>query len=321
MESSFAWFNICSLNTKPPTKQELVRMYLTLMFARTNQMFKYENLPPSIKKRDLEVLIQTNGVGIGCKVNGKLYVLQGNLGGVANEQQLPTEAIVSNAYLRFDANLKIGKDCVVFKNDSMYEGLMMLNRKYATLLAETDISLKYAACNSRILNLMSADTDNVKKSAEKIIKSIWEGDEPGIITTTSMIDSFHTYPYSGSTNSYIKSLQEMHQYIKANWYIDLGINANYNMKRESLSQNEVAVNEDTLLPFCDDMLECRKIACEEFNKMFGTNISVDFSSSWKKIMEEIKLEIKAKKNEAEGEQNENKGNEKSESVSTDTESK
>ena len=63
------------------------------------------------------------------------------------------------------------------------------------------------------------------------------------------------------------------------------------MKRESLSANEVAVNEDTLLPFIDDMLQSRKEDLKKFNKMFNTNIDVKLNSSWKKIFDEIKLEV------------------------------
>lgn len=290
-------FNYYGLSSRPMKKPELIEHYMLTMFARTTQMFEYKNLPDTIKKRDLEVLMQSRGYGVGVMVNGKPYVLLGGLGGVLNEQYLPTQAIVTNPYLKLSKTYDIDKDCVIFKNDSMYQGLVPLARKYATLLAETDISLKYGAINSRILSMVYASDDKTKESAEKVLKDVEDGEKLGVIGGLPMLDSFKTYPYSGSTNSYIKSLLELHQYLKANWFIDLGINSNYNMKRESLSQNEVDVNEGTLLPLMDDMLECRKIAWNKFNELFGTNVSVDFSSSWKKLVEEIKLELKAKENE------------------------
>lgn len=291
-------FNYYGLSSRPMKKPELIEHYMLTMFARTTQMFEYKNLPDTIKKRDLEVLIQSRGFGVGVMVNDKPYVLLGGLGGVLNEQYLPTQAIVTNPYLKLSKTYDIDKDCVIFKNDSMYQGLTPLARKYATLLAETDLSFKYGAVNSRILSLVYASDDRTKESAERVLKDVEEGEKLGVIGGLPMLESFKTYPYSGSTNTYIKSLLELHQYLKANWYIDLGINANYNMKRESLSQNEVAVNEDTLLPLVDDMLECRKIACDKFNELFGTNINVEFSSSWKKLVEEIKLELKAKEMES-----------------------
>ena len=291
-------FNYYGLSSRPMKKPELIEHYMLTMFARTTQMFEYKNLPDTIKKRDLEVLIQRRGFGVGVMVNDKPYVLLGGLRGVLNEEYLPTQAIVTNPYLKLSKTYDIDKDCVIFKNDSMYQGLVPLARKYATLLAETDLSFKYGAINSRILSMVYASDDRTKESAEKVLKDVEDGEKLGVVGGLPMLDSFKTYPYSGSTNTYIKSLLELHQYLKANWYIDLGINANYNMKRESLSQNEVAVNEDTLMPLVDDMLECRKIACDKFNELFGTNISVKFSSSWEKLVEEIKLEIKAKELEA-----------------------
>ena len=136
----------------------------------------------------------------------------------------------------------------------------------------------------------------------------------------SFLDSLKTYPYGATTNNYIKDLIELRQYIYANWYIELGINANYNMKRESLSKNEVAVNEDALTPLIDSMLNCRKKAIEEINTLFNQNIEVELNSSWWKIDKEIDLEIKGQEAEIEatekesetqnkgGEENENKGN-------------
>ena len=47
------------------------------------------------------------------------------------------------------------------------------------------------------------------------------------------------------------------------------------------------MNEDALLPLVDDMLKCRKDGLEKINKMYGTNITVDLSSSWKEVRDSI----------------------------------
>ena len=73
--------------------------------------------------------------------------------------------------------------------------------------------------------------------------------------------------------------------------MELGIQSNYNMKRESLNSSETTMDESVLLPLIDDMLNERKIGLEKVNKMFGTNITVKLSSSWEKIREEIKNEL------------------------------
>ena len=81
----------------------------------------------------------------------------------------------------------------------------------------------------------------------------------------------------------IKDLIELRQFIKSSWYMELGIQSNYNMKRESLNSSETTMDESVLLPLIDDMLECRKLGVEQINKMFGTNITVELDSSWKEV--------------------------------------
>lgn len=286
-------------STEPMKKNELINHYIDLMYARTSRMFTYKNLPEYIRTRDIEYILQSKGYCVGVEVEGKPYLLWGTFAGRLNEYFIPTQCIITNPYLNLSKTYTIGKDCVVIRNDSSYEGLMYIARKYATLLAETDISLKYGAINSRILQLISASDDITKQSAQKVFKKIVDGEDFEIIASKPLLDSLKTYPYASGNDSYIKSLLELHQYLKANWYIDLGINANYNMKRESLSANEVDVNENTLIPLVEDMLDCRKEDLEKFNKMFNTNIEVELNSSWKKIFDEIKLEVESKENEVE----------------------
>ena len=84
-----------------------------------------------------------------------------------------------------------------------------------------------------------------------------------------------------TTNSvYITQLIELVQYYKASMYNELGLNANYNMKRERLNLGEVSMNVDVLLPYVDNMLKERQNAVEKINEMFDTEISVKLSSSW-----------------------------------------
>ena len=63
------------------------------------------------------------------------------------------------------------------------------------------------------------------------------------------------------------------------------------------------MNEDSLLPMIDDMLHQREIMCENLNKKFGTNISVELSSSWKKIRKEIALREEQQEKDVSGEEN------------------
>ena len=70
------------------------------------------------------------------------------------------------------------------------------------------------------------------------------------------------------------------------------------MKREAIGEGESSLNEDSLLPLCEQMLQCRQEDIDKLNKMFDTNISVDFDSAWKNNQKSIKIELEKTENEA-----------------------
>lgn len=271
-------------------KKLLVDQYIRYMLIRTQRMFEYEGLPDTIPQRELELITQVMRFTIWKKVDGKIYVFFGGLGGIPNEYYQPTTAIISNPYLKYFEVCNIDDNCVVMWNDSLHIGLMPMNEKYASMLAECDMSLRLANVNSRMPALISADTDNVKASAEKVLEDIEEGKNIGVILGSIMLDngSLKTYDYTNKSASTIKELIELKQYYKSEWFNDLGIQSNFNMKRESLNAEEVGLNEDTLLPLIDDMLYQREQALQKINEMFGTDIKVKLSSAWKKLREEVK---------------------------------
>ena len=291
-------------------KNRLVHSYVNYMLNRTQQMFEYTGLPESIPQKNLELILQVNGNAIVTKVNGDLYAFFGGLGGEFNAYYLPTIATVANPYLKFSKNLIIDKECVVMLNDSLYQGLMPLFSKYASLLAETDVSLRFASINARIPEIVFADNDAVAKSAKEYFDKIESGEELGVIGSKPFFEGIKTADYSSKASATnIKDLIELQQYLKSNWFIDLGLNANYNMKREAINSSESGMNEDALLPLVDDMLKCRKIGLEKINQMYGTNITVDLSSSWKEVRDSIV-------NDADNNQ-ENKQEEQTEEITND----
>ena len=287
-------------------KQELVKSYIRYMLSQTTEMFEYTGLPDSIPQKEIEILLQINGFAIWKEVKGKLYVFFGGLGGILNEYYKPTRAIISNPYLKYNADLEIDKECVVMFNDKLRNSLMPMFNRYAYLLAETDISIRFVSINSRIPYLVNADDDNTKDSAETVLKDVWDGKKLGVIVNKKLLDKngVFTSEFGARLNNNIKDLIELRQYLKSSWYMELGIQSNYNMKRESLNSSETTMDESVLLPLIDDMLETRKVGLEKVNKMFGVNIDVKLSSSWEKIREEIKNELAKQEMESQSEQQE-----------------
>lgn len=276
-------------------KEALQKQIISQMLNKTITIFKYDNLPETITDKDIEIITQVNGYSIWKEVDGKLYVFYGSLGGEPNPYYLPTIAIIANPALRYNASLKIDEECVVMLNDYLYTGLMPLFNKYGSLLTEAEISLKYAIINARVPALLQSDNDNTYKSAQEFFSKIEKGDGYGIIASKEFFEGIKSQDFY--KQPYIKDLIESIQYIKGSWYNEIGLNAQFNMKREAINSAESTLNEDILYPAVDVMLQCRKKAVEKINKMFGTNITVELNSVWEQNRKQEDLALQYKEAE------------------------
>ena len=259
--------------------------------VRLQSLFKYKNLPSTIPARYLEMFLQMAGHVCIASVDGDLYALVGSYGGEPDAYYLPLDYVVANPYLKLSKTFKRDVDCVVIQNDPMMIGVLPLLSKYNQQLAENEISLNLALINARIISLITASTDQEKEAADHFIQDIIDGKLTSVMQNP-FFEGIKAQPYatSGQAN-HLTDLIETEQYLKAGKLNDLGLNANYNMKRESLNSNESQLNDDMLLPFVDQMLKMRKEGIEKVNNMFGTDIEVDFASAWKenKIEHDIEL--------------------------------
>lgn len=282
-------------------KKESINNEISYMLNRTQSMFQYTGLPETIPARMLELYLQINGNVCISEITENdlsrvtepgikpgLYAFTGSLGGEPSPYYMPTVYTVANPALHLSRQYNIDIDCVVIPNDSCYVGLIPMFSKFATAKIENELSLIISMYNSRIATLISSGNDETKKSAELYLKRIIDG-EPGVIADNDFLGQLQAVPY-GSTGSHtITDLIELEQYIKASWFNALGLNANYNMKRESINAGESQLNDDALLPLIDDMLSQRKNGLDKVNAMYGTNISVQLNSSWKDNQQEIEL--------------------------------
>ncbi len=270
-------------------KDQSAQSHILYMLNRTQSMFRWTGLPVTIPARMMELYLQINGyVGV-TSVNGDLYAMRGGLGGEPDAYYMPTIYTIANPALDISRNLRIGEECIVMPNDACYLGLMPMFRRYASGLAENELSINIASIMSRIIDLISATDDRTKTSAEKYLQDIKDG-KLGVIASSEFFEGIKTHDFGTHSKSVITDLIELEQYYKASWFNELGLNANYNMKREALSTAESQLNDDALLPLIDNMLECRRIGAEQINDLYGTDISVDLASSWEDNQIETDLE-------------------------------
>jgi hypothetical protein len=260
-------------------KQKNIDTYILNTLCKTQSMFKYHNLPDTIPEKILEKFLQKNGFTCFAKYENDLYIFYGGLGGKPNVYDSPTICTVSNPALNFSADLEIDKDCVIVENDSYKMGLIPIIEKYSAMLVENDISTFLATVNTRITTIFAGGDDNTKNSAEEYLRNIFAG-KLGVIADNTFLNSLSINPASRTKDNALTDLITQNQYLKACLLNDIGLNANTQLKKERLLTAEIENNSDSLYPFIDDMLECRRIGVDKVNKMFGTSIEVELNSSW-----------------------------------------
>lgn len=272
-------------------KNASAKSYMRYMLIRLQKMFKYENLPETIPKEMLETYLITNGTCFITEVNGNLYAFTGGLGGEPDPYYRPTLYTVTNPALNISKNYKIGEEGVLCTNDDMCYGLVPLMSRYASLLAENILTIRSADVMLRVLALLTAPDDKTRIAGETYLKKLEQG-EFGVIAENRFFDGIKMQSPPSNNGSYLTQFIELHQYLTGSFFNEIGLNANYNMKREAINESESSLNEDSLLPLSENMLHCRKKFVEQVNKMYGTEISVDFDSAWKQNMIEADLSLK-----------------------------
>lgn len=270
---------------KPLPKDLVFNSYIKYYLARCQSMFKYDGLPDTIPAKWLEHYLFVNGSCVFIKDGEDLIVTTGGMGGLPDRYYIPTQYIVANPYVKEETRktYTIGEDCVLIRNDTYSQGLIPLLTRYCSQLTENDLTMQTADILSRAMLTITATDTQTKESVEKWLLDLRKGKLSAIGELPSMVGNqdrtVNITPFQAVAST-ITDLIEYHQYLKASLYNELGLNANYNMKRESINSNESQLNDDMLHPLIDDMLARRCEALEEVNKMFGTNITVEFNGAW-----------------------------------------
>ena len=164
-------------------------------------------------------------------------------------------------------------------------------------MCENCITVRSATIMLRCLALLSAGDDKSYKSALAYLAKL-EAGELGAISERTFSEGIKMQSPPSNNGSYLTQFIELQQYLKGSFFNELGLRANYNMKREAIGQGESTLDADSILPLCDNMLKCRREDIQAINSLFGTDISVDFSSAWLENHLESAINIISQLNES-----------------------
>ena len=210
--------------------------------------------------------------------DGTLRALNGTYSGVPDIYYIPESMIVTNPRLTDTYELKRGEDCEVVYcrevdryNIAPFGGLFPLISETATIIADNKISINVAQKNTRLINLISADTEQAKRSVESVIANMYAGLPFGCIQS-SLVDEIRSIPLQpNTTNRYLIDLIQLEQYALSHFYEKIGLYTHDQMKKERLITAEI--NDNANLPIFNiyNIIKTINEGFDRVNAMFGTH--------------------------------------------------
>ena len=303
-------------------KESSVNWYAYYYIIRCLRMLRVRGLPDTMPEDKVKHLILTAGGALVIRDSrGDFWATGGSWGGEKDQYYFPAQFTVSNPYipqelcrtwdLREERWRSDADRCVHVKNDLFAAGLMPIIMRWCRMLAETDISLRIAAITTRASLLLHATNEDTRQSAEDYIRRIIAGELSVIGDSREILldgiegsEGLHVQP-GNEAQAHIQELIELHQYVKAGLYNELGLQSQYNLKRERLTSDETSLNEDTLFPLVEHILESWRAGFDRVNEIFGTEISVELAGPWEQNKIEADAELAAVEQQADaGDQSE-----------------
>lgn len=256
-------------------------------------MFDYDNLP--FRKEFLERLLLSYGYAAMCQSeDGKLHV-----GFFAykdkDENGIPIGQIELNTLNGEQYTAEIGKNAVLcFNNELRLPELMIWN--YAEMFNETDISLKSLIHKARLAPIPLAKDSKTKSALESALTDVqngyikavgYEGIKSDLLDSKEPVTMLHlTEPEHTDKLQYMSKFYD-DQLRRFMTFYGHPLSSASKMAQVTSAELEGYTTYSRIYP--EVMLKERQTFIDEANKLFGTDIKVDYSKAWKHLKNDIVL--------------------------------
>lgn len=320
--------------------------YVELLLNRVTPMIELDNVPADIDGDFVKRELLVNGrVGVtdttadGKKLNTP-QAWRGYCGGAVNKNYLGSRFIGCSPALG-SCDFEIGKEgAVIFNstaekfslwsNSSIVIGTknrrstdpILLNdgdtvpnsilyqfiERTAEQLLNIDISMRSILRTVRAMIFIVAKNEQVKNAAEILLHKLYAGDTD-IVFTSDILDSLQIQfaPTAANAASILAELKEQYQFANAQFFHAIGVNSNYNLKRERLNSAEIDLNEQALNVNIKDIFASWEKGFSEVAALFPSfDIKPRLSDVWRQNTPDEQPEETDSTNEnGDGEKNDN----------------
>ena len=245
-------------------------------------IFEYENMPPGLYQRDMELNLMLTGHSVIVpEKDGTLFNPQTCITGFDKYYQ-PTMAVFANPVVNDSKVYKLGEEAEVVYNTSLKDyvfymkaesGMQTFIGKYARLLSDIESTIDIYTVNSRLTSIPVTDDQNIAQSIKAFFKKLTVG-ERAIVADNNIVQLFRSIDISkAGTGDKINDWLIARDKVLEMMFRDLGVKM-YNPKKAQVNTEEIESNDQLLLVQLDDMLKARREGIERVNNMFGTSIEV-----------------------------------------------
>ena len=257
--------------------------YFDILYNTLLDMFTYEGLPDSIPERFLESILHSRGCVFIADINGELTACGGTLAGEIDAYGLGTDAIAVCPV--GEANGKRDIDIVYGINNKTASPDMLIYW-ISHLLQENDNSLEHIIKYTRLLPIPKVSDEKDKQAFDDIIDNLLRGELKAFTSKNVLSEELGegVDVLNLSDVSKVDKLQYLSRFaddILKKFYNFYGQPINSQNKTAQSISDEIHGMDSVSFILPLQMLECRRVMCEKINRIFGTDISVDFSLTWK----------------------------------------
>lgn len=195
----------------------------------------------------------------------------------------PNKIIVTNPLLESRGNniYKLGEEAELIKFQPDYSGIGDLVSYYADLMAVTAEGLGLNILNTKLAYVLVADNKAMAETLKKLYDRIASG-EPAVAVDKNLIN-----PETGklSVELFAQNLQQNYiagtmlddlKKLDDNFCTEIGIDNANTQKKERLISSEVDANSQNIKAKSALWLDTMRRGVDRVNKLFGTDISVDY---------------------------------------------
>lgn len=247
-------------------------------------IFKWDGLPEEIEQKEIEYPLIFFGYG-GFLKDGKFLSCRVGLHGVTDYPDEFTTMIYATPL--HNGSRKIGLDSVLISNDSNRTALIELVDYYAHMLAHASLTFQSVLINCRATNMIGVSNSQEAESVKAFYNALEDG-KTAVVQDTDNLNAFigaeniRKVADNVITTSALRDCYDSVDLLLKSFYADIGVSKQGD-KKERLITDEVAEENGLRLFNIWDMYECRKKACEQINKIFNLNVSVEISKEWRGV--------------------------------------